>query len=356
MPFTFACLKCSTEITAPDDRAGGGMRCDICGQITQVPPASGAAVPVTDLFPVPEAEAEPDATPVPKARRKSEPVSEPDADERPWADLDKPRKRKRKRGRSWYWVPFAGGCRLAKTGIAVELGGVALMLLLLEVIVLARTGVFGMPNELESGGLVLFPATALLVGSCLLAVGRTKQARLPRGTIGAGVFVVAAWLGWLRFVLILISTSALAKGIGEYGALGGNYFLWSLRAYALALLVGTVAELSAVPGMALIGAEMPSRVLLDRAASTAFAIQLLAAVWVVLVIGYTYFDVLGEPPSRTPSRSDTRPRQTVGADGRTEFTTLILMVLFLLQAGYSYLHYSLYSVGQFAGEATTDRC
>jgi hypothetical protein len=321
MPILFRCPSCANEIEAPDDRAGSGIRCSTCGNISKVP-WDGAPGGHDHA---PEEEALPEADELPETGKPPE------------LGRDEPEKDTR-------WILFARGCELTKVGIAVELGGVAILLLATALKALEGAGVIETKKDGKSGAFLLLPAATLLIGSCFLALGRTKQAGLPRGTTGASIFVMAACFGWLRFALLLGATWALVMGVGEDGAMGRvEYFDWAFRLYTFSIVVGLVAELSPIPGFGLLGSELPSRTLRRRVAVVVTAIQLLVAMWAVLVIVYSYLELrLDTGPSRTSSRA----RQPFGSDGELGKIALVLVTLFLLNAAYSYLHYSLYSTGQ----------
>jgi hypothetical protein len=87
-----------------------------------------------------------------------------------------------------------------------------------------------------------------------------------------------------------------------------------------------------------------------------FVLQLLAALWVAMYVGLMYLDAVGELAPSAGRRGE-RPAAGPRLDSDDQFAavTVVLGVLVILQAGYAYLHYSLYAAGEAAGRTDGDR-
>ena len=114
-----------------------------------------------------------------------------------------------------------------------------------------------------------------------------------------------------------------------------------------------------VPGLAVVGGEMPSRPLRHRAAVVTFVFQLMACLWLAMVVSIVYVeavrDLVPAPAPRPDARPAPRPAQPLEPGQRAAVLTVVLGIMFALRAGYAYLHYSLYAAGQHAGQTDGDR-
>lgn len=408
----FDCNRCGMPLQEPDDSAGGQVSCPLCGHVCTVPyelsspgteivpdpTAPGRSVLVrpgdvslsgTDINSgtevVPKAEAvlvysldDPEELPeelpedLPKELPEElppEPVvgfgpsfdfqfSTEDRDEEgvtPWRFRERPA-----RESLGLWLRFAQGCQVVQYGILVELIGVALLFVILEVLVLDATGVARAPVDVRSPHAVLLPLLLpLAAGTMVIGTGRLLMLRVPAQTGAAAVLTAAAGLSWLRFVLLALATVfSFLAAFEESRPARQPHFVQALRLYALAVIAGWVAEVSVVPGLAVVGGEMPSRALRQRAAVVTFVIQLMAGLWLAMVVSGAYLGAVRGLVPEPISGAEVRPAARSPHDLEPEHWALVLTVvlgtLFAFQAGYAYLHYSLYAAGRSAGRTDGD--
>jgi hypothetical protein len=235
-----------------------------------------------------------------------------------------------------------------------ELGALAVLYALLELLVLDSEAYILLAGAVRSGGAVLVALGPLAVGTMLIALGRVRMMRVPPHTPGRAILTVAAGLSWLRFALLVVAILLIGVGLLDTDVRPGVFRIGRL-AWFLAICAALVAELSAVPALAVIGGEIPSRALRSRAATFTFAVQLLAALWIALVVSLASVGAMMELDPFPASLQRPGGGSGLGRFGRVAVLTVLLAVLLALQAGYNYLQYLLYSTAQGAGQSGGDR-
>jgi hypothetical protein len=347
MPITFECAHCKSSISAAAGAGGSTVQCPYCSGNNQVPEPQPVAEVVAEV--VPEEVLELD----------DEPGDRADA---PPAEPTKPWEHRRPSGGPWRaptgeWGDFGTGCQYVKWGVLFELGTAVLGFVLLELLLLDAEAVIRLPDAVQSGEVLPALFLPLLAGTFLSAVGRVMMVRVPAHTPGAAILTVAAGLNWLRFILIVAAVVLYILGFNEPGKAGrGPYFDNGLRMCLLAGCVALITDLSAIPAMAVVGGEIPSWALRTRAALVTFVLQLLAALWIAMVVSAASSAAVRElVPGVGAPQGGAAPPQRPGRPGRIAVLTVLITVLFALQAGYYYLQYLLYSTGQDAGQSGEDR-
>jgi hypothetical protein len=346
MPITFDCHRCGMPLQVPDDQAGGLAQCPHCEIVCPVP---DELLPVEELPPLdvevvsePAAEADVELVLLPIL----EPVAVP---RNPWDRTGQdgaPANREPRRGSPGHWRSFGQGCKFVKRGVVVEMLGVGFLFALMEAGVLENTATVRFPRDVpEAEYCVLLLFVPLTVGAGLIALGRTMMLRVPLGTGGGAILVVAAGLSYLRFVLLVLATLfQIMAAVEDVNAAKVKPQEWAGRVFVLAIFAGLVAEVSVVPALAVVGGEMPSRPLRHRAAAVTFVFQLLGALLIAMIVSFTYMDAVRElPPPRAPGQpgagraapaprlgyagtgSDRRPRRRVRAPGRIRVSALLAL-------------------------------
>lgn len=250
------------------------------------------------------------------------------------------------------WAGFGAGCWLVRLGTWIELAGVVLLVLAVE---LTLFGILVKTRELVvldwSGPFAVVPFwTLLFAGSIMGAVGRFRMLAVPPDTGASGVLNGALVLNWLRVTaLIAALVFALLSGFEwrnqQFGGMV-RYALYAGVAHGLAVIAGRLAELSIIPAMAVLGGEIPNGPLRRRAGLVALVFQIVAMVWVGMGIFVYYLAVVGNKLDgllrRPGAKSDEPP-----ADPQTALYaigTVFLMVL-AIEVAYTCLFASLYSAG-----------
>lgn len=183
----------------------------------------------------------------------------------------------------------------------------------------------------------------------------------PPGSGAGGLFAGAGILGGLRELVLFVGTAfLLAVAVGN----GFDTLKYLANAYA-ALVIGNdciwVATFSAIPGVAIIGGQLPSGRVRKKSGQITLVHQILAIAVLGLVV-FAYFTVSTSelmPLGCGGAAADPDPFPWAGRGGAGRPTpaaeinpalllAFFLMVILLIEAVYTYLHYSLYSVGQSA--------
>lgn len=404
MPILFRCHRCDCALEVPDELTGKQARCPHCDIVCPVPANLPPLVTefIEEPTPAPEPRSEhpqhsPESKPEPTTGPTPTPASVPiaptehsapvlsldDPEElpeelqpepvksasaklpksaNPWEQLEE---RPGTRQAPWQagagrWRPFGEGCKFVWWGIAVELVGVALFFAILEAIVLHNAEVIQLPRDVMSIEFLLLPLfLPLMAGTLLIAIGRVMMLRVPPGTAAVPVLMGSAGLSWFRLLALLAATICVILATRDsLAATRGPYLAWTARTYGLAMLAGLVAEVSAVPALAVVGGEMPSRSLRSRAATATFVFQLMVGLWTAMIVSVVLVDALRElfpVPAQQPVQRPPPGEHEFDPETRAAAAGVVLAAWFALIAGYSFLHYSLYSAGQFAGRTDGDR-
>jgi hypothetical protein len=206
-----------------------------------------------------------------------------------------------------------------------------------------------------------------LAGTALMLVGWWRMTAAPPGSGAGGVLAGASVLAGLRELVLLVGTGFLLAAAVANGLDAVKYLANAYAALVIGNICVWVATFSAIPGVAIVGGELPSRRLRQKAGQITFVHQILViAVLGLVVLGY--FTVSASeliPVGRGGAVDDPAPLPRVGRGGADRPTPaaeshpeLLMMffvtVLLLIEAVYTFLHYSLYSVGQSAASRGGD--
>jgi hypothetical protein len=205
----------------------------------------------------------------------------------------------------------------------------------------------------------------MLVGSALVGIGRLRMRAVPPGTGAGGVLTGALVLSAVRVAALtaavgLVAASGFEAKAGRPGGVG-LYLLYAAGGYAVALIAGLVADVTVLPGLAVVGGAIPSATLRRRVGLAGFLFQLVAVLTVFqLAVAYSLFLAASErglsgrlgAVARQPVDAPAEPRPgPIGPDrSSAAFAGVCGSLLFALlcQAGYAALHDSLYAAGQRA--------
>ena len=230
------------------------------------------------------------------------------------------------------WRPFAAGCRAIQVGLLIELIAVYCVLTSLGYVPAQRLFLgppFSRPAVVDTYGFqLLIPVTLLLVvGAFATAYGRWRMSDLPNGT-GARVVLMSC--------VVFLAMAGHGRGVGAEVLVFG-----AAIAYGCGLLAGTVAELSALPGVALVAGALPSRRLRIATGRLTVAVLLIAVVWLaVLAAGTTmYFSSRLTPGAGIAGLSPS---------WRSAVQLIALLLGPILTATYTWVQYRLYSAARSA--------
>ena len=199
---------------------------------------------------------------------------------------------------------FAAGCSLAWWGLWVEFLAVAYGLGVTGYILL---GLLSDPRGMilkvnDAGGpAVLAPFfLGVLAGTVLTLLGRTRMMSVPPGSSGVKKVFFGAWaFTMLRLfatiagaVLILMAASqwpdlkpAAGADMDTKGKKAFLYFVGAFAAFAVGVPFWVVADLTTIPGVAVVGGEIPSARVRRRASLVTFVLQFLLLAYVLVVAG-----------------------------------------------------------------------
>ncbi|AWM37546.1 hypothetical protein GobsT_44680 [Gemmata obscuriglobus] len=326
MPISLTCSHCDEPLEAPEHRAGQLVRCPHCKALSTVPG------PEVELLPIPD-EGEPPVTrksPVPGRRTRGTAGH----------------------GSAGPWRSFARGCRWVEWGIVTEFLAVTLMFMVVAGVGLGRLGVIPVARVNSDYSAPVFFGL-LLVGTGCVCAGRLMMLQLPAGTSGLGVLMGAFCLSGLRFLALLCALLFVAFALVSRGdrAVGTE---WVGRLYALAAVAGFVAEVSVVAGMGVVGGALPTDRLRRRAGAVALALQLMVSAWVVLMALIIYAGLFAEflpRPAPVPAARPAPPAAPIPVAQRAGLLLGGLLVVYLFNAAYSFIHYSLFAAGRAAAES-----
>jgi hypothetical protein len=372
LPILFACPECGNRLQVRDELARQRVACPDCRALLTAPAPENT--PATDAVPVAEVVAPAKRA---KAAAPEEPVvvleeaEAPHAHRKVWeldGDAKKPvmvRRFDQLSGTAVRWSGFASGCWLVKIGNWVELGGVVLLVLAVQMTLI---GIASQTKWLMvvnwAGPFFAVPLWVLLfTGSVMGAVGRFRMLALPADTSAGGIlrgslilsgFKVTAVIGALIFAMLSGTewTNNQSGGMVRYG-------LYALIAHALAVVAGRILDVSSVPAMAVIGGEIPNVLLRSRAAMVALVFQIVATVWVGLGILVYYFaiavrglDVVLRPaaPAAAPVGNEPLPDRETGLLAIGTVFGIILAI----EIAYTWLNASLYAAAEGAAAGVDD--
>jgi hypothetical protein len=193
----------------------------------------------------------------------------------------------------------------------------------------------------------------------MMLFGWMRMIAVPPNSGAGGLMTGATALAGLREFVLFVGMLFFIMAITSKGLDGIKYLLNAYTAMMIANFCIWVATFSVIPGMAIIGGEIPSRRLRQKAGQVTLVHQILAIV-LLMLIAAAYFMVSAAEllPAGSGGRGEDRfeaPRtgrverssRDVDRDP-TPIVMCLLLVLLMIEAAYTYLHYSLYSVGQQA--------
>lgn len=216
-----------------------------------------------------------------------------------------------------------------------------------------------------------------LAGTGMMLAGWWRMTGVPSNSGAGGLITGAAVLAALRALVLFVGMVFMILAAGAKGFDVLKYLLNAVIASYIAEACLWVATFSVIPGMAIVGGEIPSRRLRQRAGLVTFIHQILA-ILVLGLVALVYLNVSAflltpstdsaprierevderVPPRPTRDRSERtdrgeRPSKVRESDPRL-LLMFILLVILGIQAAYTYLHYSLYDVGQQAAARGPD--
>jgi len=140
----------------------------------------------------------------------------------------------------------------------------------------------------------------IVIGSGMVAAGRTEQAKIPPDRMGTGSFVTVSVVSWVGVVGCVLAMLVIIAGFleGSPSRTGATKMVASMM---LGVLVACICRWSADAGtiinLGLVAGIMPSRSLRDRVAAVNVAGQLITLCYLGL-FALTYFKVLELPLPR----------------------------------------------------------
>jgi hypothetical protein len=357
VPIILVCPSCGLRLQVPDELAGRRVSCSGCRAVVTAPAAlPPAAVPLPIPVPVPAPPPPPPgpANPFafdgsggdPEARDRRRDRDRDDDDD----DDYRPARSGGLAGRG-RWAPFNTGCGLAKWGAVIEMGGVAYLFLLVELVLLEAAGAVRVSSTFGNMGAFL-PVPfflPILVGTAMMGIGRLRMANVPPQTGAGSVLSSAGIITIVRFVLLLAAAILVMVAISSTrGSSGAKYAAFAAGGMLGGWIVGTLAEITSVAGLAAVGAGMQNRLLYTTAAGSSLIHQILGVVFVFLfLIGYFagMADILDIDRPRVPGRS---------GSGRPGLAAALWLLVFVLQIVFTYSQYTLYAAGERAGRSGRD--
>ena len=262
-----------------------------------------------------------------------------------------------RRGPRWL-VGFGAGCGLVKWGMWVNFAGIAYLILLFEISLLGKN------LDLFLRPALYAPLYLLqLAGTGMMLLGWWRMTAVPPNSGASGLMTGASILAALRVTLLFVGTVLLIMAVAAKGLEGLKYVIHSYTALMIADICLWVATFSVIPGMAIVGGEIPSRRLRQKAGWVTLVHQILAIVLLSLVAAVWYLvlaeDFLGRVGGEGNGDRVVLPNPGRGGRPAKDVNPVPMMMFFLfaillIQAAYTYLHYSLYAVGQQAAARGAD--
>ncbi|WP_439628645.1 hypothetical protein [Gemmata sp.] len=220
------------------------------------------------------------------------------------------------------WVEFGSASRRVKFGIVIELAaGTAFLLVQLLFLGLAANRPPDRPPDVKSTTershipLSMVGLAVGLLGSGLVAAGRSGQAKVAPGRMGAGSPVAVASVGWISLV-------AAAAAIGMFGvAFGaspagpanpnwGRYAWFAAGGMLVAFYTRLYADIGSLIHLGVVSGVMPDRRLRDRVSVVNIVFQVSSVCYLVLTFAalFTTRDDLtraGRNPAQRPLAHET---------------------------------------------------
>lgn len=325
MSVIIVCPHCEYDFRPSKVYPDGYVRCGICEKTFLPTPEQAAVI----------AEAVRAAAPEPEGHV---PVAEVVAPEPAWARLGEgravPARARAAAGhaRSDHpWTAFARGSLLVCAGVGTELVAfTALVLIQLVFMSLApdrqdpatKSALIGAYKVLCGLGVV-----AVVVGSGLVAAGRTEQVKVPEDRMSRTPPAVVAIVGWVGVVGMVLGLTTLVLGIenlqtgrGRAELVGGLAFYCLLTALACR----ASADVGALMNLGLVSGAMPSRALRDTAGTINVVGQVFGLCYLGLVGVTLYSKTLG------PLR--------LGPDADLYAVVLVCAICYGLALGYGLLN------------------
>ena len=267
--------------------------------------------------------------------------------------------------RSPRWLlGFGSGCGLVKWGMWVNFAGFAYLILLLEFSLLGAASKSKELVLVDKLGLYIPLYLFELAGTGMMLAGWWRMTAAPANSGAVGLMTGASILAGLRALTLFVGTVYLIMAVSAKGLDGIRYLFNSTSALTIAEICLLVATFSAIPGMAVIGGEIPSRRLRQQAGWVTLIHQILAIVLLTLVAVGMYLiwmgdflggadlgrigDVPADARPDTPRRTGAARAENAGPSDPIPIMMFLLLAILAIQGAYTYLHYSLYAVGQHA--------
>ncbi|MCE9566683.1 MAG: hypothetical protein K8U57_32065 [Planctomycetes bacterium] len=331
--------------------------------------AAPLAVPVADWEdfstpePVPPKEAKPpEPSPVPLPPREAEPprkAPEPSPVPIPaWDEMnERPKAKRSSAPRVNPWRSFGNGSRRVCIGIIVELVAITVLFMtqLIFGVITADSVINGTTGDTVTKQVRIFVSVVCVgvavIGSALVAVGRTEQANIPEDRMGSMASATVALLGWVNVLTLLFGIGFLAfspdSGFLKSTSSSESSAKIGGLAFIIALATRWYADSGAIINLGLVSGAMPSRSLRDRVGSVNLVCQVLGMCYLVLVV-IAYSRSFDSPSPPTPSRNPV-PRTNPG-DSFLAGAAAIL-VFYVVTLVYLLLNLSLHVAAQHAASA-----
>jgi hypothetical protein len=275
----------------------------------------------------------------------------------------------RRRGPRWL-AAFGAGCGLVKWGMWVNFAGFAFMILLLEMMLIGAASKSKELALLDKLGLFAVQYLFEIAGTIMMMLGWWRMTAAPSNSGAVGLMTGASILGALRTLSLFVGTVYLIMAVSAKGLDGIRYLVNSSTALMIAEISLLVATFSVIPGMAIIGGEIPSRALRKQAGWVTLFHQFLAIVLLTLIAFALYMlwisDFVGglnPAPARAgideerlmpPKRAGGPKVEIAEPSSPIPIMMCLLLVILAIKGAYTYLHFSLYAVGNRAA-ARPDR-
>lgn len=350
MPVPIVCPHCTFVFETPARRPDGAILCGICGKAFVPTPAEVAAlvaeaerlealaaaeaakyIPVAEVVPTTEAvPAEPAWSKLEPERSRAGGRFKRGATDRAIAEGDNP------------WAAFGRGSRLVCHGIATELVAVTVLMVILIFFGLqAPSGSSRGTSETPFGTVFLvlsgLSLLAVVIGSAVVAAGRTEQANVPEDRLSRATLGTVAFVGWMGVVAAVLAALIFAVGHESWQSgrdrgdiVGQLAFFGILAAFGCRIS----ADLGALINLGLVSGAMPNRALRENVASINVVSQVFNLCYLGFV-GLVSTGVLAPPTNRGMN---------------VTFVLLMAVVFYVVGLMYGILTYNVNATAQRAAE------